>query len=73
MCIRDRLCTVIAGISVMFINSAYLDNVLESRNTETLKIILFVLFFAGGISLFASILAAGIRIRLGKKLNMRCV
>ena len=65
-----ELCAVIAGISVMFINSAYIDNVLESRNTENLKIILFVLFFAGGISLFASILAAGIRIRLGKKLNM---
>ncbi|MBO4898039.1 MAG: ATP-binding cassette domain-containing protein [Clostridia bacterium] len=65
-----EIIVMISAVSVLFLNSIFIDKILISGNTKNLLNILSVLLFAGIISVMTMILNIAIKKRAGRLLNI---
>ena len=63
-------CAWIAGFVLLFLNSAFIDSILNQQNTQNISIIWTFLLYAGLITLCVIALNADIRHKAGKLLNI---
>ena len=66
-----ELCLLAGGMTILFLNSVYIDNVIINGNTHSLSIIIGVLLVSGCICFTAVCLREGIIWRVGRLLNAR--